>query len=185
MSSSDGDLVVRAQAGDRSALASLVTRHVGSVRACVLAVLGPTSDLDDLVQEALVRGVDGLSSLRDPDRFGPWLRGIARHLSVDRIRRKPPAMAHLDAVPEPAAPILEPPEDHADLWQAIGTLSETLREALHLFYVARLGYAEIGERLGITTAAVNQRLTRARSQLRERLAPLEERVGDEGVEDAR
>ena len=77
LSSSDGDLVVRAQAGDRSALASLVTRHVGSVRACVLAVLGPTSDLDDLVQEALVRGVDGLSSLRDPDRFGPWLRGIA------------------------------------------------------------------------------------------------------------
>ncbi len=166
---SDGDLVLRAQGGDRAALALLVRRHVGSVRACVLALLGPSPDLDDLVQEALLRGVEGVGSLRDPERFGAWLRGIARHLAVDRIRRKPPRTASLETVAEPAAREEETDLDHPELWLAIGGLPEALREALHLFYVARLGYAEIGERLGITSAAVNRRLTRARNQLRERL----------------
>lgn len=170
---SDRDWVIRAQGGDRAALALLIRRHIGSVRACVLAMLGPTADLDDLVQESLLRGVEGLDSLRDPERFGAWLRGIARHLCADRIRRKPPATAPLDAVAEPAAPEGPHPgeagETAAELWRSIAGLNETLREALHLFYVARLGYAEIGARLGITPAAVNRRLTRARQQLRERL----------------
>jgi len=167
------ELVLRAQGGDRAALALLVRHHVGSVRGCVLAVLGPTPELDDLVQESLLRGIEGLASLRDPERFGPWLRGIARHLAIDRIRRRPPAEARLDGVAEPAAPESAPPavegEEAAELWRSIAALSEPLREALHLFYGARLGYAEIGARLGITPAAVNRRLTRARQQLRERL----------------
>ena len=166
----DGELVGRARRGDRSALADLFRRHVGSVRACVLAVLGPRDDVDDLVQESLVRGMAGLEKLRDPDRFGPWLRGITRHLCVDRIRRKPPPTATLDAVPEPAAPEAEIPDDHAELWRAIEALPESHRETLHLFYVAQLSYAEIGTQLGITAAAVNQRLTRARARLRDRLA---------------
>lgn len=165
----DRELVRRAKEGDRAALALLVRRHVGSVRACVLAVLGRTPDLDDLVQEALLRGVERIGTLRDADRFGPWLRGIARHLALDRIRRKPPPSAPIDAVAEPAAPEDDPEADTEELWRAIEGLPETLREALHLFYVARLGYAEIGERLGITSAAVNRRLTRARQRLRERL----------------
>lgn len=170
----DAPLVRRATAGDGQALGLLVHRHVGSVRACVLAVLGPTDDLDDLVQEALVRAIGSLDSLREPERFGPWLRGIARHICIDRIRRKPPPNAPLEAVPEPAAPSPDEPADTAALLAAVGTLPEKLREALHLFYVGKLGYAEIGERLGITSAAVNRRLTRARNLLRERLTGVED-----------
>ena len=166
------ELVLRAQGGDRAALALLLRRHIGSVRACVLALLGATAELDDLVQESLLRGIEGLPTLRDPERFGPWLRGIARHICVDRIRRKRPRTSPLDGVEEPAAPETATEGDAegaADLWRSISALSEPLREALHLFYGARLGYAEIGARLGITPAAVNRRLTRARQQLRDRL----------------
>ena len=169
MIGSDGDLVRRAQEGDRSALDALLTAHVGSVRACVLTVLGPTSDLEDLVQEALLRAVEGLGRVRDPERFGPWIRTLTRHLCVDRIRRKKPTPAPLDAVAEPSARPEELPPEHNDLWGAIGSLPEKLREAIVLFYVSELSYAEIATRLEITPAAVNRRLTRARDTLRQRL----------------
>ena len=174
MVGSEGDLVRRAQQGDRSALSALLTDHVGSVRACVLTVLGPTPDLEDLIQEALLRAVEGLDRLRDPERFGPWIRTLTRHLCIDRIRRKRPALSSLDGVAEPAARGEAEPSDHGELWRAIEQLPEKLREAIVLFYVSELSYAEIGTRLEITPAAVNRRLTRARSSLRERLAGVKE-----------
>ena len=74
----DGELVRRARAGDRSALTDLAHRWAGRVVArCHAAVRRPDA-ADDLAQETLLRGLRGLSSLADPEKFGPWLCGILR-----------------------------------------------------------------------------------------------------------
>jgi RNA polymerase sigma-70 factor (ECF subfamily) len=44
-----------------------------------------------------------------------------------------------------------------------------LREAVLLFYFEQRSYADMADLLGVTEAAINQRLTRARQRLREHL----------------
>ncbi len=84
----DRELVLRARQGDRSSLEALLRRHTRRVRACVIAVLGAREDLDDILQETMIRGMTRLSALREPEQVDAWLPGIARNLCRDRIRRK-------------------------------------------------------------------------------------------------
>lgn len=44
------------------------------------------ADVDDVVQEVFLRIQRGLSSLRDDQRFGPWVYQIARSAIVDHAR---------------------------------------------------------------------------------------------------
>ena len=52
------------------------------------------------------------------------------------------------------------------LRQMVGRLPESLREAVLMFYFEKMSYARMAEVLGVTEAAVNQRLSRARRSLR-------------------
>lgn len=170
----DAELVQRGLAGDRSAIDALVARHLGAVQACVVAVLGQHPEVEDLTQETMLRGLRDLASLREPERIGAWLRGIARHLCHDVLRRKYKKPLSLDdGLPEPPAPVEECGPDLTPIRRAVLGLPEKLREAILLFYVERSSYEDIAARLDITTAAVNRRLTRARNLLRERLSPHE------------
>nr|WP_203732141.1 sigma-70 family RNA polymerase sigma factor [Streptomyces sp. SID12501] len=46
------------------------------------------ADVDDVVQETMLRAVDNLGSLRDPDSFRSWLVAIAMRQIRDRARRR-------------------------------------------------------------------------------------------------
>ncbi|MEM7166591.1 MAG: sigma-70 family RNA polymerase sigma factor [Planctomycetota bacterium] len=167
----DAELVEHALRGDRSALEELVHRHIGTVRATALAVLGPHPDLDDVTQEAMLGAIERLHTLRARDRVGAWLRGITRNLCRDRLRHRGRALSLDESSAAAAAPVAENAATHeSPLLAAVAELPEKLREALLLFYVENATYAEIAEQLNISAAAVNRRLTRARQLLRERLA---------------
>lgn len=165
--------------GSREAFGLLVVRHSRSVRAVCIARLGRCSDLDDLVQEAFLRAYGGLSRLQDHARFAAYLHRIAHNLCVDRLRRPGQQPVAVEDV-ELAMPVELPPtgdlrEERLDrLRQQVGRLPLVLREAVLLFYFEQKGLAEIGAMLGITEAAVNQRLHRARLQLRQVLGGTEE-----------
>jgi len=72
-SPSDAALVERVRAGERDCFAVLVARHEPVVRAVCRRLLGRSGLLDDVVQESAVEALVKLATLRDPDRFGPWL----------------------------------------------------------------------------------------------------------------
>ncbi|MFQ5655874.1 MAG: RNA polymerase sigma factor [Planctomycetota bacterium] len=187
----DRELVERACGGDRAALEPLLERHANGVRAVVVARLRSLEEADDLTQETLYRGIRDLHTLRDASRFGPWLRGIARNLCRQRLEANARRSSSLADEPEaPGASVaatLEERDERSPLLAAVAELPEKLQEALLLFYVEGAGYEEIGRRLGITAAAVNRRLTRARNHLRGRLvprpqAPQRSEMGREGEE---
>ena len=46
------------------------------------------ADVDDVVQETMLRAVDNLGTLRDPDSFRSWLVAIAMRQIRDRARRR-------------------------------------------------------------------------------------------------
>ena len=158
--------------GSHEAFGLLVVRFSRSVRAVCVARIGRSSDLDDLVQESFLRAFRGLNRLEDHARFGAYLHRIAHNLCVDRLRRpghEPVAVEDVDLVmPVEQAATADIREERLDrLRQQVGRLPLALREAVLLFYFDQRSLAAIGEMLGITEAAVNQRLHRARLQLRQ------------------
>ena len=125
-------------------------------------------DAEDLVQEALLRAYLGLSRLRDPDRFGAWLCGIALNLAKMRVRR-----GALEARLVAERPMDGGFEERAFLHavrDAVDILPAGQREVVLMHYVDDLPCDEIAAVLGSSPGAVRVRLHRARAQLREELA---------------
>ncbi|MFE7928910.1 RNA polymerase sigma factor [Streptomyces sp. NPDC057456] len=82
--------IADAQSGDRRALDELVAGWLPLVYNIVGRALNGHADVDDVVQETMLRAVDNLGSLRDPDSFRSWLVAIAMRQIRDRARRRTP-----------------------------------------------------------------------------------------------
>lgn len=81
-------IIAAAQAGDRRALDELVAGWLPLVYNIVGRALNGHADVDDVVQETMLRAVDNLGSLRDPDSFRSWLVAIAMRQIRERARRR-------------------------------------------------------------------------------------------------
>ena len=84
--STDADLVARVLSGDREAFGSLYDRYARLVRTVVFDVAKDWSTVQDLTQDCFLRAYQNLGRLRQPDRFGHWLVGIARQVARERRR---------------------------------------------------------------------------------------------------
>jgi RNA polymerase sigma factor (sigma-70 family) len=81
------DLIERAKAGERSALAALVMSIERPIFNLAMRMLASRPDAEDASQEILIRVVTRLGSLRDPGAAGGWVLRIAvRHLVSWRKR---------------------------------------------------------------------------------------------------
>jgi len=76
----DGDesaaLVARAREGDRAAFRKLFERHRNDVARLAYRMVGPRSDLEDLVQEVFVQVHKSLRDFRGEARFSTWLHRV-------------------------------------------------------------------------------------------------------------
>lgn len=84
----DGELVARALDGDRWAEEALYKRHVHRVTGVVSKMLRHGPDVEDVVQDTFVEALEQLDRVRDPERVGRWLVGIAVHKTHRRFRRR-------------------------------------------------------------------------------------------------
>ncbi|MFE1836678.1 sigma-70 family RNA polymerase sigma factor [Streptomyces sviceus] len=80
-------VVMAARAGDRRASEQLIRDSLPLVYNIVGRALDGHSDVDDVVQETMVRVLDGLPGLEQPDRFRSWLVAITVRQIRDRWRR--------------------------------------------------------------------------------------------------
>lgn len=132
----------------------------------------PEVDVDDVVQEAFLRIQRGLSSLRDDQRFGPWVYQIARSAVADHGRS---AARHPQVESQKAEPT-DNPEDSDDraIEREVATyaalfvsmLPSPYREALTLTDLEGLTQKEAAEMLGISVSGMKSRVQRGRVRLR-------------------
>jgi RNA polymerase sigma factor (sigma-70 family) len=71
------DTVLAAQRGDRAALEHLVSVYLPLVYNVVGRAMNGHPDVDDVVQETMLRVVRGIGEVRDPRAFRSWLMAIA------------------------------------------------------------------------------------------------------------
>ncbi|HXM57160.1 MAG TPA: bifunctional nuclease domain-containing protein [Candidatus Dormibacteraeota bacterium] len=180
----DVRLVCAARDGDRAAFAQLVERHRPLLVACCRRMLGGDELVDEAVQEAVLQALLGLSRLRQPDRFGPWLAGIGLNVCRRLLRQRAgvgfsPELAVTGAPDGSTADpqeLVEAAEVAARVRRAVAALPPGQREAVTLFYLAGLTQREVAAALGIDVGAVKGRLHKARRALRQRLIEFREAV---------
>ena len=167
----DAATVARAQGGDAAARDALLAGITPALRAFFRSRIGAAPDVDDLVQNALVRVHRGLEALQNPARFKAFAMKAALFELQDFYRGRYSAREALFD-PDLPTPGQTGPDDVAlrvDLERAMAELTEHARAILEM---RELGYpyAEIAEALGTTEAAVKMQVKRAFEKLRGLLA---------------
>ena len=134
-------------------------------------------DVDEVVQEALVRAWRRRASCRGEDRL-PWMRQIARNEALrllERRRRRSEFELLDDQTVLGGLADEEAQEQHEgmllrmEVQQAVGGLSVADRQLLALRYERDLTQPEVARMLGIPEGTVKIRLHRLRGRLRKAL----------------
>lgn len=129
-------------------------------------------DAEDILQEALLKALQALNTLRGHDAR-PWLLAIVRNTAINFVRRKRPSMEtewneaadrKTDTTSNPEISLMERSRRERVL-AAIAGLPSEFRDALVLRELEDLSYKEIGFVLKIPMGTVMSRLSRARTLL--------------------
>jgi RNA polymerase sigma-70 factor, ECF subfamily len=124
---------------------------------------------DDLLQETFLRAWRDRIRLRTAVSIRAYLFGIARHVSLDALRRLRPTES-LDGT-EIAESAVPADERLALIRAAVEGLPDIHREPLLLKLQNELSYAEIAEVLGLPVGTIRSRLHYAVERLQLVLAP--------------
>lgn len=163
----DSELVAAARGQDRQAFGGLVERHRQRVLSTCYRVVGDVAEAEDLTHETFVEAFLKLDQLREPARFGGWVRSIALNLCRMWLRRRPAQQELLDERVAAAEPVAD--KEAAQLLQvALGFrhLSDEHRIILVLHYLEGLSYGALSTYLEVPKGTVMSRLFRARQALR-------------------
>jgi RNA polymerase sigma factor (sigma-70 family) len=176
------DAQVRAAArGDQEAFARLVDATRTLVSSIALAILRDVEASHDVAQDVFLSAWRDLGKLRNPASFLPWLRQMTRnrahHVLRDRVRsRRVISDAEADDLlaaatdPSPGAgEVLLAEEERQLLAAAFEELSDESREVITLYYREGRSVRQVADLLGLREDAVKQRLSRARSRLRQEM----------------
>ena len=128
------------------------------------------ADAEDVVQEACVRAIRFLASLRDGDAR-PWLLAIVRNTWYTQAsRRRAATIVPLsvddrhDEAPDPEQRLVGA-EDAARVRAAVEDLPPEFREVILLREVEGLSYKEIAEVIRAPIGTVMSRIARGRERL--------------------
>ena len=181
--------------GDAAAFDVLFTRYHSRVRAVCMRYVGDEALADDLVQETFYNVIRALNRVTESFNFGAWVYRIAVNICQDELRRRNRrAVHHEPATPESEDQMLRlaDPDRHGSpeqafemsslrqlVWDVAKRLPERQRMVLTLRELQGLSYASIAHVMGVSDAAVETLLHRARKRFKEEYllmeSPSEER----------
>lgn len=171
----DGSLIAAAQAGDRTALDTLLRAHQPAVYAICRRIVGNEHDALDAMQDTLVAVVRGLDRFDGRSKVSTWVYRIATNCCLDEIRRR-------QRRPVPGLPdedrrtlsgtgrIDDQVAARIDVDTALQTVPLDFRVAVVLRDLCSLDYAEIAEVLDIAPGTVRSRIARGRAALAEQVS---------------
>lgn len=153
----------------REAIAALTPK----LRAFARFLTRDAARADDLVQDALLRGLEN-QELWDPGTdLRAWMFRILRNAFLDQARRRGTERRVVDAMPRRPAqsPVQSDVAELGELGRAIAELPAAQREAILLVAALQFTVAEAAAVIGVPEGTVKARVSRARVALARRLGP--------------
>jgi RNA polymerase sigma-70 factor (ECF subfamily) len=170
------DLVKGGQNGDATCVRALIDLFHPEIFRMVYYRSGSRMDAEDLTQEIFMKMANGLSRLKDPERFTGWLYRIAVNRVRDFHRKKRLRLLFLGPALHEGEEIAgngpDPLEELAskEFWQAFhgmtAKMSHLEREVFTLRYLDQMGIREIAETLKKHESTVKTHLYRALRKFR-------------------
>ncbi len=175
---SDKTLIEAVFAGDTAAYETLYDRFAPLVRAVCYDMTGNLADAQDLAQDVFMRAYEKLDRLRDPERFGKWLIGIARLRCKEWRRQRLRSQNKNVGLNNAKAVVPNPPDDSRIelLQKMITTLPEKERLALHTFYLQGSSAEAARRIMGLSRSGFYRVLERARKRLERLLISEQESI---------
>lgn len=177
----DSELLRLVGERDEVALRLLFHRHAPWLRLRLLRRCADDEVVDDALQDTFVAVWKRPSGFRGDGEVAAWLWGIAIRRLISRLRR------HRAPVPSPVemilrtAPVVGSAEEqlllgieHGDVGSALRSLSPELRAVVQATVIDGLTTREASQLLALPAGTVKSRMRAARSQLRDRLIPLQD-----------
>ncbi|MDX3659294.1 sigma-70 family RNA polymerase sigma factor [Streptomyces sp. ID05-26A] len=173
----DAEQVQAARAGDRTALDAVIAGSLPLVYNVAGRALHADSEVDDVVQETMVRVIRGIDALREPDRFRSWLVAVTINQVREHYRRRDLAPAPLEEYDraDPGAEFVETAlsrlhfaQQRREVDEAARWLDPADRELLALWTLERVGQltrAEVTDALDLGAHAVTVRVSRLKGRL--------------------
>ncbi len=173
----------KGSAETKESIGKLLESYAPTIHRFALRMCRDPEDARDVVQETMLAASRGLGDFRGDASLSTWLFTIARSFCIKARRLRtgqPDRMVSLESEEmEPTPSSAAAPDEAAGerelgraLEAAIGALDPMYREVLVLRDVEGLTAPEVASVLGIGVDAVKSRLHRARTAVREKLAPL-------------
>ncbi len=167
-------LVFSAQRGDKEAMQLLLIRNWPWLKGMVYSFINNADQVDDVLQDICVKLIRKIDTLREPERFRPWLAVLARREAL-RFRQKraqrpnqlKPELAELktDDKAQEIFENVEQQEQYKQISQAILSLPEKYQQVFMLEHSSDLTYGQIAEILDVPITTVQIRLVRARRMI--------------------
>lgn len=174
MRSDDEYFIQRCLDGDNTAFGFLVDKYKACVYALAYSKLRNFHDAEDITQEAFIKAYRNLRTLRRWDDFSIWLHAITLNLCKMFVRGESRRIDN-EFIEDQDPNIFDEfslkayHDDLADksICDALDSLPEMYQQVLTLYYLGGMNSMEIAKFLGIPPTTIRQRLSRARSQLKE------------------
>ena len=175
-------------AGETDLFYELIRPYERGVFLSAVSILGNDADAEDVAQEAVLKAYKYLARFRQESKFSTWLIQIVINESRMKLRKdrrrlydsidEGQQMDEGDYIPTDFADWRQIPSDALEqtelreaLNKALQSLAKKYRTVLVLRDVQQMSIAETAKALGISKENVKTRTSRARLQMRDRLAP--------------
>ena len=195
-----GDLVLRAIAGDQHAFEALLLESRPRLAAVIRRMVGHPEDCADLVQDSIVRAWETLPTFRGDSTFGTWLCAIGVRKAIDHLRRQkrwrveaqvvcanecfgsPELQAQVFGALSDPAFVYDVEEHIAFCFTCVGrSLPPEEQAALVLREVLGMTAREAARALEISESVLRHRLASARRAMEQNFDGLCSLVGKQGV----
>jgi RNA polymerase sigma-70 factor (ECF subfamily) len=189
LSDPDVQLMLEVKKGNKNAFEKLMRKYYPRILNFIYRFTGSRATAEDLTQEVFMRVFNSAFRYKPRSRFQTWIYTIAKNVGLNELRRRKNSTLSLDEMVDlgekdfkkeirdphsslPDEQIIQM-EKIAKIRAAINDLPENQRIAVILKRYEGFSYAEIAATLKVTDKAVKSLLSRAKENLKNRLARLE------------
>src|SRR5271155_5435506 len=165
--------VTQPRAGNPAAWDALFRRYQLPLYVYVFELLRDEQTSLDIVQETFIAAVKHIGGLRDDEKFGSWLFGIAHQKCIQRWRKQSGKEILFDEIPESPDESENSPDDllvrqeqEAEFMNLLNQLPLPQRSVLLLHFVEDFSLEEIARITETQLGTVKSRLHYAKKSLR-------------------
>ena len=162
---SDTELVNFVLNGDIDSFEGLYRRYYSSMVAIAYCVLREHNLAEDAAQQAFLRALRNLRSLRHKDKFASWLTRLCKNVAKDMVISRSNRTKTLEISQLQLPDKTNEDDTSQGVKQALESISSSAKELVVLRYYDNLSYEQISSVLEISEATIGRKLRKAKRNI--------------------